>query len=309
MRWRWWFLKYGQEGRRGEGGTWQPDLGSVCGKIHLSSLSPKPYGVGAVWGIFFPKKLSIPLLFCIHYIKRIHLHLISRKLAWSFCLLFSVCATWQSVNGPKEKLTKNKIENFSSHYQPLQVSRLVNAWQLVVCLLASVLLCPAGNLRSKPSGWDEANHPRNYSVWALSARGNGLFGKYSFPVRMRKCGFSLTTWYSVMWAIPAWGRAADDRTFSQLSPQSPACGLREQPLPHVEKPTGTQPRAPLHVCLSYPFPPSQSKVWPQGSQRRCLPGGDGVLGTGRVPMVSAGHSSHKWSLFPVLNCPHPVGWH
>lgn len=45
-----------------------------------------------------------------------------------------------------------------------------------------------------------------------------------------------------MWAIPARGRAADDRTFSPPSPQSPARGLREQPLPHAEKPAGTQPR-------------------------------------------------------------------
>lgn len=32
----------------GAGGTSWPELGSVCGKAHLSSLSPKPYGAGAV---------------------------------------------------------------------------------------------------------------------------------------------------------------------------------------------------------------------------------------------------------------------
>lgn len=234
----------------------------------------------AVWGIFFPKRLSTPLLFCIHYIKRIHLHLISRELAWSFCLLFSVCAAWQSVNGPTEKL-KNKVENFSSHCQPLQVSRLVNAWQLLVCPCL-VLLCPAGNLRSKPSGWDEGNHPRNYSVWASSAKGNGLFGKDIFPVRMRKCGFSLATWYSVMWAIPAWGRAADDRRFSQpVVWGSSHC-------PMWRKPRAPGPR---HVRLSCPFPPSQSLEQPQGPQGRRLPVGDAVLGTGR------GAQRSLWGLY------------
>lgn len=46
-----------------------------------------PVSLQSLWGwcsqrhFFFPKKLSTSLLFCIHYIKRIHLHLISRKLA------------------------------------------------------------------------------------------------------------------------------------------------------------------------------------------------------------------------------------
>lgn len=67
--------------KRGAGGTSQSEMGSVCGKIHLSSFSPKLMGLVQSEVFFFPKKLSISLLFCIHYIKRIHLHLISRKLA------------------------------------------------------------------------------------------------------------------------------------------------------------------------------------------------------------------------------------
>lgn len=297
------FWSMGKKEEEGEDGAWQPELGSVYGRIHLSSFSPKLYGAGAVWGILFPKKLSTPLLFCIHYIKRI---LISRKLAWSFCLLWSVCATWQSVNGPTEKLTKNKAENLLFHCQPFQVSRLANAWQLLVCLLAFILLCPAGNLRSKPSGWDEVNHPRNYSVWASSARGNGLFGKYSFHAKNEKRWFFLThlvfcnvgyfclgqscRWQNVFPAVPSESSLWFEGTAT--APCGETCGHPTQ-------------RSVLHI------PTFQSKVC-QGSQASCHPGGDGVLSTGEVLVVSAGHSSHSGVFISCAelytHCAH-LSWH
>lgn len=265
----WTRRKRGQVGYHSQ--NWVVSVGKYTFPVSLQSLVELVHSEA----FFFPKKLSTRLLFCIHHMKRIHLYLISRKLAWGFCLLWSVCATWQSVSGSTEKLTKNKVENFWSHCQPFQVSRLVNAWQLLVRLLASVLLCPVGNLRSKPSGWDEVNHPRNYSVWDLSAGGNRLFGKYSFPAQNEKMWFFLThlvfcnvgysclgqscRWPNVFPAVPS-----ESSPWFEGKATAPCGETHGHP---------TQGHHSTSVCLSCPFPPSQSKVWPQGSRGRCLPGG------------------------------------
>lgn len=91
MRWRWWLLKYGREGRRW--GRWNitARIAVVCRKIHFpkdcgaASVAqyPKPCKACVIWGIYFPKMLPGQLLFCGCDIEReILVHLISRKLAF-----------------------------------------------------------------------------------------------------------------------------------------------------------------------------------------------------------------------------------